>query len=487
MYLSIFVLSIWQSILFWDKNPGIAVILFILPFIVFLLYYMYKNNKIKNKMAITILIPIVLLSATYFVFNNEFLRSVNDLAIPVLIIIMIIELICDKFTLENIIGNIFGFAFKPIEYIGQVGKKIVKMIKKDENTKIDRPQNIKRIIKAILFSIPLLLVVFILLVTADSEFSKLFVNVLEHVFNLTDKIIISNMVTRIIIIVIMFFYLAGFMENIFLTNDIVRKNKDINQKDNLTIKFLLTFLNIMYLVFCIIQVKSLFNIYTMNKNNINYSYYARQGFFQLMVVSAINLIMILKSKKSCYNQEKYINIMDLLMIFLTTIILISSFIRMYLYQESYGFTLKRVLVFWAQFTEGILLVPTIMYVLNKKINLARTYFITITTMYVILNFANINSIIAKKNVNLYLNNKSVGSSDINYLISLGTDAVEETIKLSAIVKNEDNNSNYWDMYDNGLKSGLHEMNDELNDNYNSWQEYNISKSRAKKILEDKLY
>ena len=502
MYLIILLLSMWQSILFWHKEPGISVILFVLPLIVFLIKYLEKTGKIKNTNAGLIAIPILLLSATFFIFNNEFLNSVNTLAIPGLIVLMVMELICDKFTLEKPLSNVLGFLFKPIGYVEVVGKKIVGKIKKEENKEKIKPKNIKRILKAIALSLPLIFLVFILLVTADSDFAKLFVDVLENAFEILEELKISNITGRIIGIILVFFYLAAFTENIVLTKDIERNNKEVSKKDSLTIKMIITILNLMYLVFCIIQVKSLINLHTMDKTNYSYSYYARQGFFQLMVVSAINLVMVLKSKSNCYKKEKYIKIMDLIMVMLTGAILVFSFIRMYIYQQSFGFTLKRILVFWAQFTEAILLIPTVMYILDKKIDLAKTYFIIVVTMYVGLNFANINRIIAKKNVDMNLKKGSISGSDMYYLTQLGTDAVPEMEKLYEIVEKDDQSyildpekfkairkkivvkcSEYYSTNKDFLNNKLLEIKSELENL--EWQEFNISKYRAKKILEGK--
>jgi len=71
-------------------------------------------------------------------------------------------------------------------------------------------------------------------------------------------------------------------------------------KDNFTIKVILGTLNVVYVVFCAIQIQSLF----MKHVDINYAQYARQGFFQLMIVSLINLVMILIAKKSEKQDEK---------------------------------------------------------------------------------------------------------------------------------------------------------------------------------------
>lgn len=512
MYIIVFLLSIWQSILFFGKEPGISVILFILPFLVFLIKYLEKNGKVKNKNARLIAVPIVLLASTYFIFNDEFLNGVNKLAIPILTVIMVIELICDEFTLEKVISNIFGFLTKPIGLIGKVIEDILDKIKKKENknntdnSETKTQKNIKRIIKAIFISIPVVLFIFILLLTADSDFSKLFIDIARRIHLIKDKVKLTSMFERIMGIIIVFFYMTGFIKNSLLTNELKKNNKEIKSKDSLSIKFILTVLNIMYVVFCIVQVKSLFNIYTMNKNNINYSYYARQGFFQLMVVSAINIVMILKSKEECYNKEKYINVMDIIMIVLTSIILVSSFIRMYLYQQSYGFTLKRILVFWAEITEGILLIPTAMFVLNKKMNLAKAYFVIIVTMYVVLNFSNINRIIAKRNVNMYLKNGAISVYDLNELAKLGTDGMPEFVRLYDLIDETEKQrikeqKQVWNIeqilneYENKYKnydknydliyliSTLKETYNKTNNIKLSWQEFNISKYKARKILD----
>ena len=484
MYIALLLLSIWRSILFWDKKPGISVVLFIIPFVLILLYYLEKNGKIKNKNAKLIAIPIVLLSATYFIFNNAFLNDLNSLVIPGLIVLMVMELICDKFTLEKIIPNIFGFIFKPIGYIGLVGKKIIRKLKRGEQIDETKPKNIKRILKAILISLPVLFVVLILLVTADPDFAKIFIKIIHYAYRVIEKFEISNLVGRIIGIVIVFFYLAGFIENIILTKDIERNNKDIKEKDSLAIKMILTALNLMYIAFCIIQVKSFVKLYTMDKTNYSYSYYARKGFFQLMLVSAINLFMILKSKSRCYKEEKYIKTMDISMVILTGAILIFSFFRMYHYGQSFGLTLKRVLVFWAQITEAILLIPTAMYVLDKKIDLIKTYFIIITSMYVVLNFVNINKIIAKVNVNRYLEKKYFDSADIHYLEDLGTDAISETIRILDLENTEDYDSQSTK---NHYLQDLQETYENMKEEKLSWQEFNISKLKAKKILENVFY
>ena len=507
MYIITFMFSIWQSILFWHKTPGISVILFVFPFLIFLIKYLDKNNKIKNKKAILIVIPILLLASTYFIFNNEFLTGLNKIILPALTIIMIMELICEEFTLEKAINNVLNFLMKPIGYFGLIGKNLFKKIKKDNIEEQEKSKKIKRLLKSLLISAPILLIVLVLLITADSDFANIFDNSISRVINFIQKIRLSNITSRIIAIIFIFFYFTGFMENIILTKEIERNKSEIKEKDSLSIKITLFVLNIFYLLFCIIQVKRMYSIYFIN-NNIDYSYYARQGFFQLMLISLINLIVILKSKSKYYKGNKYIISMDLIMLFSTAIILISSFTKMYLYQQRYGFTELRIFVFLAQITEGILIIPTLIHVLDKKIKLKKTYFTIIVIMYVILNFINIDRLIAKRNVDMYLERGSISEGDVYFLTNLSVDAIPETIRLLDLNNKEE--QNYLDMLnkieqatneqvDESLRKDIYndyymdenkkilikrlkEIYEDLSNNKIRWQEYNISEYRAMQIL-----
>ena len=167
------------------------------------------------------------------------------------------------------------------------------------------------------------------------------------------------------------------------------------KKESYTIRMMITVLNLVYLVFCFTQIKVLFT-----EQNIKYSEFARKGFFQLMIVSLINIVMILKANnknlRETEKQEKYKKTMCIVMVIFTLVIIISAFARMTLYQQNYGYTRLRVLVDLTLITEIILLIPTVIYILENKINLIKTYFVIIITMYCIVNFVNIDKFLVLK-------------------------------------------------------------------------------------------
>ena len=80
--------------------------IFIVPLMYYILHILEKNNKIKNKKAKILIIPITLLASTYLIFNNTFFNILNIFVIPILLVIMIMILLGEKIKIETIFENI---------------------------------------------------------------------------------------------------------------------------------------------------------------------------------------------------------------------------------------------------------------------------------------------------------------------------------------------------------------------------------------------
>ena len=298
-------------------------------------------------------------------------------------------------TLNQLLVEMDGFDTEETIIAKQLKHNVLYYYK--ENLKKEEKNNI---FKAVCFTGIIALIVIGLLCSADNEFAKIFSTIFKdiNIFN------VSELTGRIIIIIIAFFYFAGFFMNMLDKENGLKefeKDEKAEKKESYTIRMMITVLNLVYLVFCFTQIKVLFT-----EQNIKYSEFARKGFFQLMIVSLINIVMILKANnknlRENEKQDKYKKTMCIVMVIFTLVIIISAFARMTLYQQNYGYTRLRVLVDLTLITEIILLIPTVIYILENKINLIKTYFVIIVTMYCIVNFVNIDKFIVKNNINKIL-------------------------------------------------------------------------------------
>ena len=471
-------LAILQSILFWNKEPGISVFIFVLACILYLIYVLSKNKKIVNKKALIFVIPIILLSSTYFIFNNELFKVLNIFVIVALGIIMCVYLCKPKTKWSDFlkkIGYVFGGMFESVSDVIDTFK--IPEDKKDNESL----EKVKKIGKSLLITIPIILVVVLLLMSADQVFEGIFDKVFLDLSEVLSLDGIIKLLSRLSVILITFLLCGGFIVNLVKDNTMFTKEDEdtkISVKfENLTINMILTILNIIYLIFSFIQITNLF-MNTSNDPNFDYSSYARQGFFQLMFVSFINFVILtvanINKIEKTKNQKIYNKIMSLLIILFTLIIIVSAFYRMNLYQETYGYTYLRIFVDFVLISEVLISIPIIIYLLGKKIDILKSGIIIASFMFVLLNFMNIDNFIAEKNIDRYFNDPKNSNFDMSYLCNLGTDATDQVTRLlkaddEYIVKRTENY--------------LYEQKQSLNLDKMDWQEYNMSKKEAKEVLD----
>ena len=316
-----FLIAILHSILFYGQKLGLSVFLFCIALGFFVLTILEKNNKIKNRKALILSVPIILISATYFIFNNAFFNFINIFVLIILFALMIILAVFEKSSLKLLIYKIFSLILGSIEFfeeaVGSIIEAVVGVFKKRDKSKT---KNVKigKIIKGLIVTIPILIVVLILLSSADSIFSNKLKDMLSTVFSfgIFESETYINLFFRLIIIIGITIYFIAILYNILEDKFC---EKDVSETkpwkiDTIIGNTILTVLNLVYLVFCYIQISVLF-MKIGDMQNFNYASYARQGFFQLMAVSIINFIIILITSKRKEENKKinYTKIMNLLL------------------------------------------------------------------------------------------------------------------------------------------------------------------------------
>ena len=423
----ILLMSIWNVILFYGNRFGISVMLFMIPLLIFIYIFLKKNKKINNKKGLLFLIPIVLLSLTYTIFDNDLFYIFNCIVITLLFGIMYIYTIKPVDTLVELVDKTITILVAPISYIGNFFRVATSKI----SDKLKISPKAKKVLLSILIVLPIVVVVVLLLSSADMIFGEMFDNIFGTIRDFLDDILFDEFLGRVVRFIIVFFALGASL--MYLVYEYPNKNekekvKETKTRDVFTLKLLVSVLNIIYIIFDVIQIKSLM-LHSVS-SNINYAEYARQGFFELMVVSIINIAIILISKKFETKDNKkdfnYINIMNVIMIFLTIIIIVSSFLRMNLYESAYGYTTLRLLVYVTLMTETILMIPTVMYIFNSNVNIFKCYLYIILAAYVVTNYMNIDYMVARRNVNRYYVNNRI---DVEYLKNGGYDNIPILLEL----------------------------------------------------------
>jgi hypothetical protein len=248
-----------------------------------------------------------------------------------------------------------------------------------------------------------------------------------------------------------------------------------NRVDHVIAVTILSLINAIYVLFTLIQFSYLFGSFSFAlPAHFTYAEYARRGFFELVVVTLINfsilLVIVSCTKKGGKAINKTIQLLESLLVFCTLVMLLSAFVRMFLYEQMYGYTYLRVLTHaFMIFLFGLFIV-TLCRIWKENLRLYKFYLLAAIAALVIINYMNIDVLITKWNIDRY---EQTGKIDVNYLATLSDDAIPAmTVLLSA--KDEP--------VAGQIENYLFERKRELAKK-RSWQSFNLSQYRAMRLLD----
>lgn len=479
------------TLLIYGNGMGVSYPIFSISAIILLLYMLKSTDKFKKDYRWLLAIPIILLSLIPFLSDNMFFYFFSPKISMVLFVAMTLLLVGNEvYRPESL-----KFAFKiietiiiPIRYFTKPYSFVLEKILEKRKVKLN--SSMVKIILGVLISLPILFVIIVLLSTADMVFSEMIKYIESQITSFFRNLNFANYGDQIIIFVLISTYTYGYGWNLFMASIPSMKRKEFDEnnliegsglqpkkkKFSMDATILITVLimiNIVYFTFCFIQFSYLFSSYNTLPGNFTYAQYARQGFFQLLLVTMLNFLLILISLhfSRSFNMRamKWIQRLLLFMGIFTYIMIYSSFYRMGLYSQNYGYTYLRIFVYFFLFLEVPLLGATLVYIYNNNFNLIRIYLVTGLVFYMVLNFINVDNMIAKNNIDRYF---ETGKVDINYLAGLSHDAVPQLTRLLE-AKNP--------KIQREIKKNLIDRKESLKKE-RSWREFNYSRFKAREIL-----
>lgn len=417
---------------------GISVpIIIILTFIIFINAVGIRNKSI---LGFFFVFSSIALSITYGIFTNELFRFLNLIVIPINLFSGFLLL-----TYDNIPFKLATFTVAFLEII--LGQSIENTSKlslelKEKYGKVDEKKkndHLKYVVKGLIISIPLVIVLLMILSGADEVFRYYLSNIWEYI-NIKN---IFNFIARVLIALVVMFLIYGLNYGLSSTKVTNVNNKNFNKTFNsATIITVLISIILIYLVFTKVQVSYLY----LNKAlpvGFSFSEYARKGFFQLVFLVVLNLIMIISIKvKTAVKSPKVNNILNTIYSIITVLTMnmgIAAIYKMNLYIGEFGYTRLRILVQAFTVFLCISLLMLLIFIWREK-KLFKPIAITAMVIYIALNYANIDNFIAKENFKLINNRAEV---DVWYISTLSLDAKKaiDEGRENHLISNE--NYNLW--------------------------------------------
>lgn len=471
------IVGISFDVLFYDKTLGISYPVYVVLILLIFIASFWGSLRKLNNLIWLFAVPILLISATFFIYSNQILKILNYLIVPFLVIMF-----------SSLAAGVNRSDWSDIRFIGDMAKRVfvpfgfihkpfVTLFRLNvREGREGRSRVLPKVLLGILISVPVLAIIIWLLSSADIVFKNLFVN-----------IPVSKIIKHFLVVISVFIYTVCFLWSLLKAFDEREKStyERIKWKlffDPVILLTILVLINVIYAVFSVIQFAYLFGGSSfVLPSSYTYAEYARRGFFELVVVSIINfsillfgIVFVKKENKKIFTAIRAF--LTLLVVF-TFVLLASAFYRMLVYEQAYGFTYLRVFVQTFMIMLFFLSIVNIIYIWYSKIPIIKSYFIISLAVYIIMNFANVDVVIAKNNINRYY---KTGQIDMAYLKGLSYDAVPEMQKLLVSVK--DSSDPYEKQIAEDIIEDFEEKKIKLEDQ-KSWQSFNISRYEAGKIID----
>ena len=422
------VLGLCFDYFFYKKELGLSFLAYVLLILTGILFicYVYKNKNVKTN-SYLLIIPILFFATMVFVRSNAVLSFLNIVASLLLILVLALS-ITKKNISDYLLIDYIALIFKPFQFIPAFLKTIADASTLNKDTK--GKDSARQIIRGILVTIPIIVIFSFLFSSADLVFNKYF----YEIFNNID--ISSETVFRITLIFFVTSFFIGAYSYTFREKYNSEENKDIKKlsqnQQHLEVVILLTSLNTLFLLFLIIQVKYFFGgAPNISLEGFTYAEYARKGFFELIVVTVLSLLILWAVENAVPQDGKHRRPFKLLSAFLIIqvfFIMASSFMRLSLYEEAYGFTSLRV------YSHSFILWLAVIFIFFLyKIFIDRTEkkflfnsFISLIIYLSILNIFNPDAFIAKQNIKRFLIS---GELDMGYIDTLSYDTLPQMVRV----------------------------------------------------------
>ena len=262
-------------------------------------------------------------------------------------------------------------------------------------------------------SLPLLAVVLPLLLSSDVIFQGFFKNMFDFSLEVDPGAVLFMMIA---VFVISYGMLCRFGQPMKYVAAPVTDKRKYSPVIAITVNLVLLSV---YFVYCSIQVIYLFMRQGTLPEGYTYSSYAHEGFFQLVFVCLINIVLVLICRK--YSSDNLVlKSLFCLISACTYVMIASAAYRMYLYIAAYKLTFLRLYVLWALAVMAVVMAGIIVYLFLPRMPFARFAAGVLVGLWMIFAYAKPDYQIAAYNIQYH--------DDDSYILRLSFDAVPAIAK-----------------------------------------------------------
>lgn len=454
-----------------------------------------KTSVSDTKDLVVLTVIIVLIAFSFSLFENPFLRVLNILILMVLLPAQFLLMFPIKSTFWHRplfwVELALSVLIRPLIALGDLGGLLRQIRRSPQLTKAEgsRPmiqRTLPQVILGVLIAIPVLFVLSLLLASADAIFAERLSGIHEWANRISAGDLVGQLaLTFILLPFALSWLLSGWQGKMILSDSQITRDLDkcrpssisTQQGGRILIITILASINLLYLFFALIQIRYLTGAWQAQlPNGMTYSQYARSGFFELMGVSAINVLILLFVTRR-YGRSgtsgAALRVMIHILLAGSLVQWASAIFRMRMYIDTYALTHLR---FYSSAFMLLILVWMLLLLAAEwlpRLVVGRWLITSALIAFILLNYSCPDALIARFNVQTALAADPNASQtlDLDYLTDLSDDAMPALLPLLQ-VDNETLRTR--------VESIFHERLEIIEDAQSNgpWQNWTVNRSRA---------
>ena len=397
--------------------------------------YVISLKALKEKIkgfSIMIMGLIMLLAINVFTTMSAPLIIFDKIFIFALFFVLFLNTLYDDKTWDTtrFVGAALSMITTSFRYIIDPVADFVR-IKKSSNDEKGKKKlgNVKYVLLGLVITIPILAVVLPLLASSDAVFANLLRNTFSFEIN-------SDVIWIFILTILIFFVGYALLKRFYVKMGWLQRPVSDKRNGNPAVAITISsVLLVIYAIYSGIQIIFLFLGFGTLPEGYTYADYAHEGFFQLVFVCLINLVLVLICRK--YSKDNSVlKIMLTCICICTYVMLASSAYRMILYISVYGLTFLRVYVLWALTVIALAMAGTITLIYKANMPFVKYSIVVIAATWAVFGFAHPDRIIAAHNLTRH-------TGEIYVISDLSADAVPVIVQYENSLDKYDQKQFRW--------------------------------------------
>ncbi len=424
------------DLLFWKKRFGISYAIFVVLILAGSLF-LAKREKKRIPAVNFVLIAAILATTALAVFRMEPVTRFVNVVASLMLILLLNATFLDGYWLFFRIKDVF-LRFLELLFVSATSRaaQLFAVFQKKGNpdaendTKHRWKASIIPVLRGILLAFPILLVFTALLASADPIFND-YIRSFLNIFKIEN---LSEYIFRLFYILVLAYIFTGLL--LHGIQETGNKARPDPRKPWMSpflgwteTAIILYAVDLLFLGFVSIQFRYFFG----GEANINaagytYAEYARRGATELIMVAILALMLYLTLETISRRQKHKpaFSFGSVALLGLVLVILVSSYQRLLLYEEAYGFTEIRtrthIFIFWLA---GLLIATAVLEILQHSERFFPALLTACLGFSLTLGLINMEGFIVQKNVQrTYLSQEL----DVNYINRMTSDAVPQLIR-----------------------------------------------------------